>query len=374
MGVVGVAAAPTASALQLTIENKNPNYNNDNVYVEFENINAQGVASRTPYKLSQLPQPIQVNSAAGRFFISFGAPLDISKGPDFINSGSPDYKTRWDKVEWTVNNNDFDCADLTAADFVGLPLQISNGNTTLGWRANFGTVLSTLAGIAGNDPLAVVKGDGPNGFIRVISPSTVPFTSTFAYPSWTDYINKMKTTTMPRVAGNFFGNGGGTYDFTASIDANGSVVMDGTAQGQHKNIVIPGDYLVGSNNLYRCDPKFTVDGQPWDMGKNDACCAAVRDLYTGFHYGFLGSTVTNPNNGQPLGAGPTGSWLQDSNNRFTPVPKDKLFSGAGPFYNKYAAYIASVSDAYGFPFSDMSDKTLLWLKDTRQLKVTVLAD
>ena len=55
IGLIGLAAAPLARALDLTIENKNPKFNDDNVYVMFENVQDANVSSKTRYKLSQLP-------------------------------------------------------------------------------------------------------------------------------------------------------------------------------------------------------------------------------------------------------------------------------------------------------------------------------
>ena len=56
IGLIGLAAAPLARALDLTIENKNPKFNDDNVYVMFENVQDANVSGKTPYQTVATPE------------------------------------------------------------------------------------------------------------------------------------------------------------------------------------------------------------------------------------------------------------------------------------------------------------------------------
>jgi hypothetical protein len=372
IALIGLATAPLARALDLTIENKNPKFNDDNVYVMFENVQDANVSSKTPYKLSQLPKPVRVGKAFGRVWISLGDRLQNVDAPNFNNPNLPNYRTRWDKIEWTVDGSQFQCANLSSADFFSVPLEISggkteDGRTVLGWKEPTASVFAKLKALVNNpgaDP--VITGDGPGGIVRVISPSTTA--NPAAYSSFTPYITAREGKTT-NIAGHFYGNPQSDYNFDATI-RNESLVMTGKGPSAGHSIVVDADQLP-VQGLYKCDPHFTVDGNPsWNFAKNDVYCAALRDVLAGFNLGFIGSSVTNPHTGRPFGEGPSSSWVN--------TESKYAYAGAQPnnptFYNQYANVIQQASDSYGFPFGDtFVHKPLMFLKENK-LNITVLAD
>jgi hypothetical protein len=110
------------------------------------------------------------------------------------------------------------------------------------------------------------------------------------------------------------------------------------------------------NGIYTANPPYTVNGALHHVSDNDVYAVAVRDVLAGFNLGFIGSVQTNPNTGASFGAGPSNKWYQP------PVPEKLAFAGAQPansnFYNQYANYLSSVSDAYAFPFTDLIQSPL----------------
>jgi Beta-1,3-glucanase len=372
IGVLGLAAAPEVRALELTIENKNPNFNDNNVYVMFENVQGGNVSSKTPYKLSQLPKPVQIGKAFGRIWISLGDRLQNVDAPNFNNPNLADYRLRWDKIEWTIDGSPTQCANLSSADFFSIPFQISggkteDGRTVLGWREPTASVFAKLKGLVNNpnaDP--VVTGNGPGGIVRVISPSTTANPS--AYSSFSPYITAMEGKTT-NIAGHFYGNPPSDYNFDATI-RNESLVLTGKGPSAGHSITVDAEQLP-VQGLYKCDPHFTVDGNAsWNFAKNDVYCAALRDALAGFNLGFIGSTVINPHTGNPFGAGPSSSWVNTEGKY--------AYAGAQPsnptFYNQYANVIQQASDSYGFPFGDtFVHKPLMFLQENK-LNITVLPD
>ena len=170
------------------------------------------------------------------------------------------------------------CANLSSADFFGVPLEISggkteDGRTVLGWREPTANVFGKLKALVTNpsaDP--VITGDGPGGIVRVISPSTTA--NPAAYSSFTPYVTAMEGKTT-NIAGHFYGNPQSDYNFDATI-RNESLVMTGKGPSAGHSIVVDADQLP-VQGLYKCDPHFAVDGNPsWNFAKNDVYCAALR--------------------------------------------------------------------------------------------------
>jgi len=151
--------------------------------------------------------------------------------------------------------------------------------------------------------------------------------------------------------------------------------MTGTVTGvpvTGTNITIASQDLL--NGIYTCNPPYTVNGDPHSIGMNDPYATAVRDVLCGFIFGFIGSTEANPNTGDSFGAGPSNKWYQP------PVPVRLAFAEAQPansnFYNQYAGYISTVSDAYAFPFSDLIQKPFASLDPStiNAMTIVVLPD
>jgi hypothetical protein len=159
----------------------------------------------------------------------------------------------------------------------------------------------------------------------------------------------------------------------AKVDAGVNLVMTGTAAGSPANIQIAAGNL--SKGIWSCNPDYTVNGAVKHIGDNDVYSAAVRDVLAGFNYGFIASPETNPNTGKPFGAGPSENWY-----RPTAPPQSLAFEATQPghegFYNKYASYLAKVSDAYSFPFTDMCQAPLATLDaaNIASMTLTVQAD
>jgi hypothetical protein len=376
ISLLGAAASPTARALDLTIKNENPKFNDDNVYVMFENVQGN-VSSKKPYKLSQLPKPVRIDRAFGRVWISLGESLKNVDAPNFNNPYLPDYRVRWDKIEWTVDGSPTQCVNLSSADFFSVPLKISGGVTEdgkreLGWREPTASVFAKLKATVNNpnaDP--IVTGDGPSGVVRVISPSTTA--NAAAYSSYSPYISAMEGKTT-KIRGQFYGAGGGYYCYNARVQ-NGSLVLTGTDDGEgHSSVghsITVDAAQLPVQGLYKCDPTFTVDGQAgWNFARNDIYCAALRDALAGFNLGFVGSPVTNPHTGKPFGDSWSSTW-QNTESKYA-------YAGAQPnnptFYNQYANIIQRASDSYGFPFADtFVHKPLMFLAKNK-LEITVQAD
>ena len=105
---------------------------------------------------------------------------------------------------------------------------------------------------------------------------------------------------------------------------------------------------------------------------NDAFGTTVRDVLAGFNLGFIGSNEQNPNDpGVTFGASPSFLW-------YTPhLPAKYAFGGAQPkhpFYNQYAAYLVDVTDAYGFPYTDLTQSPPAGLnsKEIDRMDITIM--
>jgi Beta-1,3-glucanase len=346
-------------------------------------------ASNTPiargvsYALATIKDIKITSFPAGKIYVSLKGPLS-SEFPNFNNPSLPDYNLRWDKVEITlIPGNPTSCANLSAQDFFSVPLRIdtfkadNSPASTLSWRTPTATVFSNLGALSKYHSSAVAT--GTNGvptdhgnILRIISPATVPDPS--VYQSWDGYIKYVQgNNIVTLIVGEFMGGNHPRFDLSAKVDAGGNLVMTGTAAGSPANIQIAAGNL--SKGIWSCNPDYTVNGAVKHMGDNDVYSAAVRDALAGFNYGFIASPETNPNTGKPFGAGPSENWY-----RPTAPPQSLAFEAAQPghegFYNKYASYLAKVSDAYSFPFTDMCQAPLASLDPANiaSMTLTVQAD
>ncbi len=379
----GTASIVSAeNPLNLKIINNNPNFQNSQVYLMFGGITS-GLDARatvngapntalvlgTSYVLSQISDIKLTNFRGGRIFISLGSPLkSASSGtawnPNFNNPSLPDYNTRWDKLEITYATGlPSSGANLSAQDFFGIPLQINtyktaNPNTpvtTLTWMAPTATVFSSVAALSNGDSTAVLTGS--NGVptqkygqvLRVVSPATVP--NPAVYASFDPYIGFVRAGNISTpMQGSF--NAAQSFKLNAVIDPSGDLVMTGTVTGvpvSQTTMAIASRDL--PNGIYTANPPYTVNGTLHHIADNDVYAVAVRDVLAGFNLGFIASVQPNPNTGASFGTGPSNKWYQP------PVPEKLAFAGAQPanpnFFNQYASYLASVSDAYAFPFTDL---------------------
>jgi subtilisin-like proprotein convertase family protein len=376
------AIASAQNPLNLNIINKNPNFQNSQIYLMFGGITSgldatatvngapnTALVLGTSYVLSQITDIKLTNFRGGKIFISLGSAFKSASAgtawnPNFNNPSLPDYNTRWDKIEITYASGlSSSGANLSATDFFGIPLQINNYKaanpdapvTTLTWTAPTATVFSSVAALSGGDSTAVLAGS--NGIqtpeygqvLRVVSPATVP--NPGVYSSFEPYIAFVRAGNINTpIQGSF--NPTQSFKLNAVVDPNGNLVMTGTVTGvpvaQTTIIIASGDL---PNGIYTANPPYTVNGTSRHISDNDVYAVAVRDVLAGFNLGFIASVQPNPNTRVSFGAGPSDKWYQP------PVPEKLAFAGAQPanpnFFNQYAAYLASVSDAYAFPFTDL---------------------
>ena len=173
-------------------------------------------------------------------------------------------------------------------------------------------MFSALGALSNYFPSAVATGSNGvptdhGSILRIISPATVPDPS--VYQSWDPYIRHVQANNIVTpIVGEFMGGNHPRFDLSAKVDAGGNLVMTGTAAGSPANIQIASGNL--SKGIWSCDPDYTVNGAVKHMGDNDVYSAAVRDVLSGFNYGFIASPETNPNTGKPFGEGPSENWYR----------------------------------------------------------------
>ena len=111
---------------------------------------------------------------------------------------------------------------------------------------------------------------------------------------------------------------------------------------------------------------------------------ALGDYFAALNFGLIASTSTIAGYGTTaIGDQPSWVWYGNS-----PVGPDYLDSAAVPYadmfgklqssgtlcYNQYAAYLAGVGEAYGFPYTDRLTAPVLNFTPGTTLTITVLAD
>jgi hypothetical protein len=389
--------------------NQNPDYDSAQIYVAFcgqtDPNNLVGKINTgadlrlgTSYTLTELKPGIQLTKfIGGRICIALGEPFRsvtpaTGNNPNFNNPSLPDFNLRWDKAEITYNTADpFSGINLSATDFFSVRLKIETFKagtlvTTLTWQQPIATIFHKIGLLSGFSRDAVcshektgvpTEGLEPRSMInvvRIIAPSTIPAAVVNPYPSFQDYIDYIRANgIMADIQGTF--NAVTTYKFTALIDSAGDLRMSGTittnSVPRSHEIVIRDSEL--DRGIYTADPLCEVDGVKKHVG-NDAFGTTVRDVLAGFNLGFIGSEEPNPNApGKTFGKSPSYLW-------YTPKLADKYaFSGAQPnhrFYNRYAAYLVTVTDAYGFPYTDLTQSPFAGLKpgEIDRMDITVLPD
>ncbi len=342
--------------------------------------------------------------SGGKMLFSLGQPLSSSL-PDFqYQSGDPDWQIRWDKIELSLysDTTKVSVANLSATDFFGIPLKLetfgpgsSTPIDTLTWNVQTATIFSSLAQIANHNPTtfnnAIVPGSNGlsiptyGNILRVIAPSSLPPPAIGNYQSPQPYIDYVAANAIAtHVTGQFSAAGGSgptqtqTYDFQATIPTSGvntgALVMTGSGSvvGGAKTIIVAAADL--ATGIISENPPYTVNGAAANIGNNDVYAAVVRDMLAAFGFGFVGSTEINPNTGHRYIDDPTGDW-------YLPPPGQSVaYENAQPtnngFYSQYAAIIAKVSDAYGFPFTDLIGAPLADINPNLvdHVNITILAD
>lgn len=394
----------------------------------------------TSYPIDSLASGVSItNYADGRIYFSIGSGLTTpneSNGyaPNYDNPNLPDFTTRWDKIELTIQTGSDGVttggANLTSQDFFGLPLSLTTSGGSqapahLTWRADTLTVFTKLGALSNyavitsqNATGAIALGVDNNGVavpgvgnvIRVISPGSVaPATADgkTVYQSLAGYVSYLQTgnPSAPgqpietQIAGHNgqISNGGPyqTYNFIATVsnssysvnDTNispGDLVFKGTVNDGSGDV----DYtiLVPATNLsdtaiYGANPSWKVlvpDGAP---DPNKIVEKVTADYFAALNFGFVGSTVANPNmSGSTIGASPSWTWYgnQPSGQPFPKLPIGTAFNAAQPNntdrYNLYADYLVGVTDSYGFSYNDRLELPLAAFSNGATAQISILPD
>lgn len=377
------------------------------------------------YRMTQLSQGVTLSYFySGRIYISYGAGLTADASncwdPNFANAGDTDFSTRWDKVEldWDGNAGG---ADLTAADFFGIPLQVQTTGggvapMTLSWRTSTLDVFNNLGAMCGfamntvSTPTGslvegtsgvTVPGAGGASIIRLINPSTVTATGSggTGYPSFSSYVASLRndagspvTTIISGSNGKLSNNTLQTYSFGVYI-ANttqrlphagwvrrGDLVFDGYAWNGRKNMqfvfVIRREYFTDSAIYGATAPYEILRGS----NVNSIAEKARADYLSALNFGLCGSTEVNPAHpSKVIGKLPSWTWYGNRPNGVA-VPKMPIslaFAAAqptNPYYNPVANYLVGVTDAYGFAFNDRLQTPLATLANGTTVTITVLTD
>ena len=365
-------ALPTSGrSLNVVINNENTGYTDAEVYFSFRDapvtgmVNGQALVRDQCYSVAEIGSGITLEQfTGGRIYFSLGVPLTGTGDPEPINSTVADWGTRFDKLELTYSQTDHSgVANLTAIDYFAIPLAIKTygGSTatgtplaTLTYQQPGDAIAARLAALTGNDARVFLH-DSTGRFLRVLGPTLAP---AGVYPSFQPYLKAVQDAAQAtRIAG-LYSHAPGTvatttqnYDFTATFDSvgnldlagGGSPYAGGPSVGPGHVIVIrAGDLAAG---IYSANPPYTVDGAAADIGNNDVYAAVVRDLLTGYALGFVNSPTVDPLTGT--------AFKNESSNHWWASSRAFAYLQNNPAdYDQYAAYLQTISNAYGYPFSD----------------------
>ncbi len=401
--LLAAAAARGQQPLSIQFDNES-GLDPADVYVGFQTtvpgFNATNAATNQPlsviysgtttgnwYPLSSLPSGINVTSiTAGLIYVAYGSPwnpepLNPGYQPSLVDQSNPNYYSRFDTVELTYNGNQADVADLTAINAFSIPMTLNSYSGGAGGTLR-GTVAgpsSTAAVVQAVSPLTSPPGgsivtDANGNFVRVIAPNSYGPSAAQPYDDFGGYLNYLSGTWAPAhggsigtIGGHFAGVGAGgspaidgqQYQFTASLDANGDLILQGTGSvaGGHELEILHAD-LVASTGIYGANPAYILDpGTPGEQHfggtTNDLYGWVIGDALAGMNLGTLGSTALINYLGNPTAVGdvPSQDWFSSDFNTQTGGYFEHLQPG-DPFYNEYAAAMSGLSAIYNFPYSD----------------------
>ncbi|MHA7056095.1 beta-1,3-glucanase family protein [Aquimarina sp. M1] len=140
-----------------------------------------------------------------------------------------------------------------------------------------------------------------------------------------------------------------TYDLTATIDDNLDILLTGSVSSVTgtTTILYKSDDLMNPEGIYGGNTPYHLNGSTAAQAPgNDVYGWIGGDLFSGFSIGALGSSTNI--NGTMAGAMPSQDWFTISSSYF--------FSGLQPNndtnYNRWAATLSELSNAYNFAFTD----------------------
>lgn len=401
LGLCGAQAAP------LAIKFKNSSGMADSqVYIGFvggEPLNATNAsngaalsestfASPHWYTLADLPQGINLVSCSGRIYVGYGAPWTFTHDgyePNPSYPIDPNYHKVYDKIELSYHAQPGDVIDITAIDYFSIRtgIKVFKGGLT-------GTLVKALKDAPTNTVLNAVKGlttpagaaivNNGGSFVRVLGPGIYPATggdppSPYATPA--AYLAYLHGTYAPAhgnqvatIAGSFIGAGAKntpttrpqTYVFHATMDAQMDITLagSGTEAGSHTLLLKYAD-LISPTGIWGANAAASIDGGAPGTPPNDLFGWIVGDLLAGLNIGAIGSTTVV--NGQAVGQMQSQEWFGLTSMFNTLQPAHPTF------YNQWARAIQSISDGYGFAYSDRFAHVFATLNpvlvDTMQIEI-----
>ena len=356
---VGAAAALAAPAAAIEVEVVNRSERPDRqVHLTLTGGSSSDgtLTENVPTRLSNIPRrSFELGSiSAARIYVAYGG--GVRQGVSPVTS-----RRRYDKVELT-NPGD---VNLTSVDFFGIPFKIvtrsKDGRAlqTRRFRCDARSITAHLTRIPGARR-AVKRHRGR--FLRVLSPNHKPQ----AYPPLAPYVRSLRGKEL-RIRDTFEGTPVTRYDYRARVRPDGSIVAEGTlrvegsAPTAGQRVVLPGGRAL-TWSIYTANGPFTVGGESWDVARNDVYAAIYRDLISGFAFGYWGGRYGN-DSARWKGRQPFGPARRGSRARFAA-------------FDEYSAVINRLSDAYGYPFSDVGPKKVLAPLNARtaKLEITILPD
>lgn len=387
--VVGLSLVERVAAQPLAIQFKNDSGLPDSqVYIGFVGptaLNAFNKATGTAlsksefgsehwYTLDTLAQGIDLTSFSGRIYVGYGSPWSFTHSgyePSSVSASDPNYLKRYDKVELTYFGNPADVANTTTIDYFSIPLALNvyqggTSGTLVGSlsAAPMETTFNALRGLTSTADGAVVR-DGDGNFVRVIGPSAyppppgLPTTPYDNFDAYLDYLQSSyiptPTSTFATIKGQFAGVGPApltpetkpqSYEFAATIDSEKNITLTGggTEIGGGHTLFFKYEDLNNPAGIYGANPNFYLDGAASSLyPQNDVYGWVIGELLAGFNIGAIGSTVEI--NGQQVGEMQSNQW-------FTLTELFSALQPNEPFYNRWAAALYPISDAYNFAYTD----------------------
>jgi hypothetical protein len=379
VGVPGYAKAPPLRVLFVN----SSGYANTDVYIGFIGATLDATNASTGaklalsawqsahwYTLDKLPSGLDLYSfVGGRIYVGYGTPwvfLNSGYEPPPDNPSDPNYHKRFDKLELTYTPAPADVADTTSIDYFSIPLELRVydggtsgklvGSVTASVADKIVTALSAVTTPAGK---AVVKTAGGN-FVRVIGPGQ--YAPPSPYNNFNAYLGYLRNTYAPahsnifaRIKGHFAGVGANpttpetkpqNYDFAATISAALDITLKGSGSvvGAHTLLLKHAD-LIAPTGIYGANPPFSLDGGTATTPLNNIYGWLIGDLLAGLNIGAIGSDVAHGNT--TIGQMNSQAWFALTPPffaTFQPANKD--------YYNRWAATLSPISQAYNFAYSD----------------------
>ncbi len=376
-----------AQQLKVTLVNKS-GLSDDKVFVGFvggsgSELEAVNLADGKPLFLSQYMKPNWYPLSAltsgigmarfigGRVYVCYEAPWTFARAgyePSPVNPTDPDYLKRYDKMEMTYTGSEYDVADTTSIDFFSIPMELyvsKAGRPVSSVTASPTDKVVAALGAVTSPARGAVISDPGGKLVRVIGPGVYPpppGLPASPYDDFQSYLRYLQADyaparggTVATIKGRFGGVGKSPttpetkpqdYDFRATIDEALNVTLKGatTLLGE-RTLVLTKANLIGPSGIYGANPDFTIDGKS-TYPLNDVYGWMVGDLLSGLNIGAVGSTVTPAGAAKPVGEMDSQQWFK---------LKDyfaALQPGRSGNYNRWAATMAPLSQAYNFAYSD----------------------